>query len=46
MEDVLQELQKSCSDYNFWYMLYAEDLVIVVNHYHLDGLIDNLHKIC
>ncbi len=32
MEDVLQELLIFCSDYNFCYKLYADDLVIVANH--------------
>ena len=40
----MAELQLA-SDFNIWYRLYADDLVFIVSHEHIEELINNLLRI-
>ena len=44
MEDMIQELNRRCTDLNLWYELYADDLVVCVNHKHLEQLLARLQE--
>ncbi len=36
MEEVIEQLKTRYDNFTFWYKLYADDVVISVNHLHLD----------
>jgi hypothetical protein len=42
MEDVMREICSSCTDDNLWYKLYADDVVLVTSHDHLNSLLKAL----
>jgi hypothetical protein len=44
MEDVIEQVTQRCA-FSFWHKLYADDLVVMVNHQHLVAFLATLHDI-
>jgi hypothetical protein len=45
MERVIAELTARCYTFTFWHKFYANDLVLCVNHTHLQALLTALYTI-
>lgn len=45
MEDVMEDIRKGCGDENLWYKLYADDLVLMTSHRHLESLLTTLYEV-
>ena len=45
MEDVMEQLRNRLSHIEFWYKLYADDLVIMVNHKSIEEVITVLKQV-
>ena len=45
MEDVMAEVREHCAGFDFWYKLYADDLVVTVSHQHLETFLAALHQV-
>ena len=45
MEDAMRDIREGCSDKNLWYKLYADDLVLMTTHNHLESLLSTLHEV-
>ena len=41
----MREIREGCSDKNLWYKLYADDLVLMTTHNHLESLLSTLHEV-
>ncbi len=39
LEEVLEQLSSLCYNFTFWHEVYADDLVICVNHRHIESLL-------
>ena len=44
MEDMMSQLSRQYN-FSFWHKLYADDLVVCVNHNHLETLLETLHNV-
>ena len=44
MEEVMKTLKQRCT-YDIWYKLYADDLVLIVQHHNVSDVISNLGEV-
>jgi hypothetical protein len=41
----MRDMRDSCTDQNLWYKLYADDMVLMTTHQHLDSVLTALHDV-